>query len=320
MRTCKQLFWLICLCVGTRSATAAELPTRIWIDTDAACGAGLLKDVDDCLALALLLSNPKWDVVGISTVFGNAPLTTTDRIVRTLVGEWCRDCVPVYRGAERPGTQDTMAAQALAEALEREPLVVFVFGPATNVNTALQSIGRPKQDHRFVAVAGTRKRTGRLRVTRYSPFPLSDLNFVSDPGAFAFLLTQKLNLTLMPFELAQQVTFRARHIAELARQFPELASLSRQWLWVWRLLFGKNGFHPFDAVGVGFLLGDQVGLDCSRSTASIIIRGTRSGQKRARLHVSMDTANPNVTYCHKIADGYADIMLDHLERSTWDAN
>ena len=31
-----------------------EMPTRIWIDTDAACGLGITKDPDDCFATFLL--------------------------------------------------------------------------------------------------------------------------------------------------------------------------------------------------------------------------------------------------------------------------
>ena len=315
MSVSSQLLVLICLCAAFASASASGSATRIWIDTDAACGAGLLKDVDDCLAIALLLGNPNWDVVGISTVFGNASVAKTDQTARRLVADWCDNCVPVFRGARKPGNEATPAAAALAVALEREPLVVFLFGPATNVSAALKTTGTLSHGHQFVAVAGTRVRRYRHRVSRYSPFRLRDLNFTSDPGAFEFLLSGQIDLLLVPFELARQVKFQGRHIDLLGNRFPELAAQSRRWLWVWRLLFGKNGFHPFDAVAVSTLFADKGGLVCSPGEAGVVDQSIDSNRTRAYLYVSTDTARSNVTYCHGIASRYADMLLDQLNES-----
>src|SRR5690242_16479893 len=57
---------------------------RIWIDTDAACGTSDTTDPDDCLALLALARAPGIRIAGISTVFGNAPLDTTDATTRTI--------------------------------------------------------------------------------------------------------------------------------------------------------------------------------------------------------------------------------------------
>ena len=51
---------------------AVAPPGRIWIDTDAACGATTRTDPDDCLAI-LWLAERGVDIIGISTSFGNAP-------------------------------------------------------------------------------------------------------------------------------------------------------------------------------------------------------------------------------------------------------
>ena len=41
-------------------AGALALDTRrVWVDTDAACGAGRMTDSDDCLALLALLKSPE---------------------------------------------------------------------------------------------------------------------------------------------------------------------------------------------------------------------------------------------------------------------
>src|SRR5918993_224380 len=52
-----------------------ETPRRIWIDTDAACGQRRRVDPDDCFALLLLARSSSIDVVGVSTSYGNAPLS-----------------------------------------------------------------------------------------------------------------------------------------------------------------------------------------------------------------------------------------------------
>lgn len=49
-------------------------PLRLWIDTDAACGHSPRTDPDDCFALVLLAQSPEVEIVGVSTVFGNAAL------------------------------------------------------------------------------------------------------------------------------------------------------------------------------------------------------------------------------------------------------
>jgi len=57
---------------------------RVWIDADAACGTGKRRDPDDCLALLALASAKHIDIAGISTVFGNAPVSEADQVMRAL--------------------------------------------------------------------------------------------------------------------------------------------------------------------------------------------------------------------------------------------
>jgi purine nucleosidase len=59
-------------------------PTRVWVDTDAACGTGQRRDPDDCLALLWLAGAADIDTAGISTVFGNAPVSEADQVMLAL--------------------------------------------------------------------------------------------------------------------------------------------------------------------------------------------------------------------------------------------
>lgn len=312
-----RLWSLLFGCLLATGGYASESPRRIWIDTDAACGVRILADIDDCLAIALLLTDPAWKVVGMSSVFGNASLNETDRTLRSLNKRWCNGCVSVHRGAATTAQSDTPAAHALARALsDEQPLTVFILGPSTNVASALERVTGGLGHHQFVAIAGTRDRTAKFRVSRFSPFRLSDLNYVNDAGSFETLLEYGVDLTLMPFELAQQVTLTGKHIESIASGYPALAAAARKWRWVWRLLLGKNGFYPFDAVSVSFLLPDRAGLSCSSALAKSEYLKQRLPFRRARriLHVSRNEDISNVTYCHGISSSFADFIGERLGR------
>jgi len=107
-----------------------EPEERIWIDTDAACGAGPRVDPDDCFAIALLFRSRSKQIAGISTVFGNAPLKVTDNTTRVLLPHLRSDqdhAVEVYEGAASPtkspaSLASTPARDALQKALSGGPL------------------------------------------------------------------------------------------------------------------------------------------------------------------------------------------------------
>ncbi|MGH8429182.1 MAG: nucleoside hydrolase, partial [Solimonas sp.] len=113
-------------------------PSRVWIDTDAACTGGSA-DPDDCFAMLVLMSSPDVEIVGISTVFGNAPLSVVDRTTRDLVERVVGSSDSLVHsgsstaleGERTPSMEPAHAA--LERALERGPLTIVSLGPLTNV-------------------------------------------------------------------------------------------------------------------------------------------------------------------------------------------
>ncbi|HEV2127594.1 MAG TPA: nucleoside hydrolase [Thermomicrobiales bacterium] len=67
---------------------------QVILDTD------IGTDVDDCLALAVLLGSPEIDLVGVTTVYGDVALRA--RMVRKLLHLRGRDEVPVHEGVREP--------------------------------------------------------------------------------------------------------------------------------------------------------------------------------------------------------------------------
>ncbi|MBH9552929.1 nucleoside hydrolase [Inhella gelatinilytica] len=134
---------------------------RLWLDTD--------PGVDDALALGLIRARPEFELVGLSTVFGNASVAqTTQNALRLLQLLRCSD-IPVHIGAAQPlrgsaryapevhggdgvggiaaqlplspaAPQTLPAAEALVAASLRYPreLHLVAVGPFTNVAQALR--------------------------------------------------------------------------------------------------------------------------------------------------------------------------------------
>lgn len=67
---------------------------KIWLDTD--------PGVDDALALGLILARPEFELLGLSTVFGNASVEQTTRNALRLLALFGRSEVPVHAGAAQP--------------------------------------------------------------------------------------------------------------------------------------------------------------------------------------------------------------------------
>jgi purine nucleosidase len=125
------------------------IPQRLWVDTDAACGHSERTDPDDCFAIAILAQAVEFTLVGISTVFGNAPLDmvdrTTNELARKLSSRLGRP-FPVYSGYATPLERESLSVRppaydALTAALESGPLTIVALGPFTNIAAVLN--GRP---------------------------------------------------------------------------------------------------------------------------------------------------------------------------------
>lgn len=241
---------------GFPEAATPPFSRRVWIDTDAACGHGPRTDPDDCFAIALLLRAPEIELVGVSTVAGNAPHAVVEATARQLVGTG----VPVHSGR-----------QALQAALEQGPLTVLALGPLTNIAAALgerpQLAGRVS---RLVAVMG--RRPGHIfhpaegapagSFLGHGPV-FRDFNFALDPAAAKRVLAMSLPLTLVPYDAARGVEITAADLDRLDVWIPSIVERARGWLEYWRTAIGRQGFYPFDLLAAAYVV-EPSWLRCTR--------------------------------------------------------
>lgn len=268
------------------AGTHAVTSRRIWIDTDAACGAGRTSDPDDCLALLALLKAPRIAVVGISTVFGNAPLTVTDRTTRDLTTRLAAEgfaVSPVYRGRDsatiRNDDSPSPAERAMHDALSEAPIVIIALGPLTNVAAVLRAHPNLSQRvQRIVAVMGQRPghvfhpvEGGRAAILFGHGPIFKDFNFALDQAAAAELLSLGIPITLIPYEAARKIAVverdldAMRHTGGTARW---VAERSAEWLSFWREDIRQRGFFPFDLVAATYLLHPEL-FRCAEVRASV---------------------------------------------------
>lgn len=245
---------------------------RVWIDTDPACGTGRYRDPDDCIALVSLLARQRGRIAGVSTVFGNADLDTTDALARALVEEAGADGhgVNVWRGCAArlhacSQAPEPAAHAALRAALHAAPTTVVALGPLTNLAVVLRREPRlARAVTRVIAVMG--RRPGHLfhpsegyaegaMLFGHGPV-FRDLNAELDTEAVEVVLNAGVELVLVPYAAAREFVLEGEGLAILRDTGAAgawAAERSRDWLEFWQEDVGLPGFYPFDLMAAAVL-------------------------------------------------------------------
>jgi purine nucleosidase len=251
--------------------------TLLYVDTDVSLGTPGA-EIDDGAALVLLLRHPAVEVVGASSVFGNAPLADTaanlDRLLTWLGGE----SVPRGIGAERPLVADLSwfdewrsgygttlpwmprkacrpAAQLLIETLRSYPgqVCVLALGPLTNLALALRLAPDILPLARQVIVMG-----GSFNAEHPAP----EFNIRCDPEAAQIVLSAGWPVQLLGLDVTRRVHFSRSELASLPRDHPALSLLSDQassWIdRVERMGWEQDGCALHDAVAAACLVAPEL--------------------------------------------------------------
>lgn len=299
---------------------AVERAERVWIDTDAACGAGPRTDPDDCFAILWLLARGV-KVVGISTSFGNAPGPVVADRMSALAERMQATGIAVppvlegYRGPERSADLPP-GVQGLRQALAEGPLTVLALGPLTNVAAALE--GQPDLAglQRVVAVMGHEEghlfhpSEGNGRgVMGHGPI-FRDLNVSVDVDAARRLMEMGLPVTLIPYDAGRGVVIDAGDLERFAQAGPAQGWVAAQaggWLEFWQKDVGLAGFSPFDWVAAAWLVA-PASFDCATVTAGVRLEFAFWIWPRHGLVVEQ-ADDGKVLYCPRTAPGLHDLLL-----------
>ncbi|SHG31960.1 nucleoside hydrolase [Cognatishimia maritima] len=212
---------------------------KIIIDTD--------PGQDDAAAIMLALGSPELEVLGITCVAGNVPLTRTQENAR-IVCEWAgRPDMAVYAGCDRPLSRELVTAEHvhgrtglngpnplpvptmplqeqhavdfIIDTLRTEPsksVTLCTLGPLTNVATALtkapEIVPRIKE---IVMMGGAYFEVGNIT-------PAAEFNIYVDPESADIVFKSGVSLVVMPLD----VTHRALTTPARVQAFRDIGTVA----------------------------------------------------------------------------------------------
>ncbi|MBX4909181.1 MULTISPECIES: nucleoside hydrolase [Rhizobium] len=308
---------------------------KIIIDTD--------PGQDDAAAIMLAFgSRDELEVLGITTVAGNVPLSFTSRNAR-IVCELCsRTDVKVFAGADRPIArklvtaehvhgktgldgpdlpEPTMALQPghsvdfIIETLRREPegtVTLCTLGPLTNIGMAFQRapdiVARVRE---LVMMGGGFFEGGNIT-------PAAEFNIYVDPEAADIVFRSGVPIVMMPLDVTHQLLTRKDRVKRMAEIGTAPAKAMVEMLEFFERFdiekYGSDGGPLHDPTVVAYLLKPELfqGRDCnveievqSELTVGMTVVDW--------WHVTDRKRNAKVMR-HVDADGFFDLLIERFAR------
>jgi purine nucleosidase len=298
---------------------------------------------DDAIALLLAMSSPdELDILGITTVAGNVPLSLTERNARLMCDIADRTDIPVYAGCAKPMRRNLLTAENVhgktgidgievvepAKPLEAQHAVEFIVdtlksadedsvtlvptGPLTNIATAIQNdlsiLGKVSE---IVLMGGAMREAG-------NHSPSAEFNMLVDPHAADIVFRCGRPITVMSLDVTHQVLATAGRRDRIRAINNRAGRATAGMLDFFNrhdtLKYSSAGAPLHDPCTVAYLLAPHLfdGKLCNLSieTESELTMG----------HTAVDfwhvTDRPkNVLWIHEVdADGFYSLLIDRLGR------
>jgi len=218
------------------------MPTRIILDTD------IGDDIDDAFALALAVSSPELQLLGVTTVHG--PVEKRARIARKLLNQAGAGDIPVIPGFRGCGAEEhepnqavwatgqslRPPAQAAVDYLLREiaeapgEITVVAIGPLSNIAKCLEEESSIVEHLAGLVVMGGSVRTG----CGGAPRPDVEYNIGCDPVAARRVFASGVRLTVVPLDATATLMLPEEHLRALQSSAAALAHAVTQLLALWQ--------------------------------------------------------------------------------------
>jgi inosine-uridine nucleoside N-ribohydrolase len=248
---------------------------RVLVDTDPGLGQKNA-DVDDGLALFLMLNNPKFKIEGITTVFGNTRVEKGYELVKRYLSLAKRTSIPCKMGAKnyRKLGQQTEASEFLIKKVKENPneLTLLTLGPFTNISTVLMQYPAFFDDLKeIIIMAGLLSPIFLVNPnfnSFYEKMPLQqvlcEFNSYRDPKAtkIAIEAETKTPRIQMGLEVCCKIIIKEEHvqrIKSITKPIPQYIVKDLQpWIKLQKSFWGIEGFFPFDTCVPIYLLAPEL--------------------------------------------------------------
>lgn len=308
---------------------------KIIIDTD--------PGQDDAAALMLAFASPaELDVLGITTVAGNVPLTLTSRNAR-IVCELCgRPDMSVFAGADRPMVrklvtaehvhgktgldgadlpeptmplQDQHAVDFIIETLRREEagtVTLCTLGALTNIGLALQKAPDiAPRIRELVMMGGGFFEGGNIT-------PAAEFNIYVDPHAAAAVFAAGIPVVMMPLDVTHQLLTRKTRVARIAEIGTPVAKAMVGWLEFFERFdeekYGSDGGPLHDPTVIAYLLKPELfsGRHCN---VEIEVESELTMGMTVVDWWGVSGRTPNAQVMRNVdADGFFDLLVERFAR------
>ncbi|MGV2106363.1 nucleoside hydrolase [Agrobacterium vitis] len=312
-----------------------EKPRKIIIDTD--------PGQDDAAAIMLALASPdQLDVLGLTVVAGNVPLSMTSRNARIVCELSGRPDLPVYEGAlkplERPQVtaehvhgktgldgaevdepvmpvQDQHAVDFIIDTIRREPagtITLCTLGPQTNIALALQKAPDiAPRIRELVMMGGGFFEGGNIT-------PAAEFNVYVDPQASRIVFGSGIPIVMMPLDVTHQLLTTKARVARIGAIGTRVAKVMVDWLEFFERFdiekYGSDGGPLHDPSVIAYLLQPELfsGRDCNveiETESELTVGMTVVDWWRVTGHT------PNAKVMRDVdADGFFALLTERLAR------
>lgn len=260
-------------------------PRKIIIDTD--------PGQDDAAAIMLALGSPELEILGLTTVAGNVPLSRTSKNARIILEFCSRTDIKVYAGADKPIARPLVTAEHvhgktgldgpelhepqlpletqhavdfIIETLRREPadtVTLCTLGPLTNIALVLDKApdvaGRVRE---LVMMGGGFFEGGNIT-------PAAEFNIYVDPEAAAAVFRSGIPIVMMPLDVTHKVLTLKSRVAKLRAIGSRPAAALVEMLDFFERFdvekYGSDGGPLHDPTVIAYLLRPELfsGRDCN---------------------------------------------------------
>ena len=302
--------------------------------------------VDDAMAIFLALASSELDVIGLTTVYGNAGIekTTTNALALLDIAE--RSDIPVVAGASKPiassypgpvphvhgenglgnatlptvsrSPRSTPVEEWMYQQVARDPgaITILTVGPVTNLAlTLLRYPDLPNLVDNVVVMGGNALVPGNAT-------PAAEANMFNDPEAADLVFGAPWQVTMVGLDVTHKVNMKGKAIDELTQRSGKINQLMAAAIPLYRDFFertnGIDGIYIHDPTAVTYLIAPEL-FTLQQWPVRVETEGFSRGKTWPNLGDTDDSTpapwrdRPLVSVCTDVDDqAVIDLLLERL--------